>query len=279
MRSRDIYEFVSPREVILFVFNEKQAKNPHFSIRAWSRKLGYQNPSYLSEILSGKRSVSLNFGLKIADALELSLEEKIYFETLVYLSNAGSEEERQYFENLVKRLRPEETQKPIEPDSHGLIKDWYYGVVDEMTCLKDFQADPVYISKRLKGVTPQSVELAIHALLRLGSIEKGPKGKLTRPKKAFFRREERKDQPEELALRTYQKKFMEKGTLAIDEQTQGESFFRMTNIPIKARDFELFQEHIENFVQKMGKLESSRDAQEIYHLGVQFFRVTEPLPN
>jgi uncharacterized protein (TIGR02147 family) len=276
MKNFEVYRSDDPLEIFLKVFNEKNDRNPQFSIRAWSKKLGFRNPSHVADVLNGRRNLTVEFGLRVSDALDLTPEEKVYFESLVFLSNAKKPSEKIYFTNVVRKLKQDCGTKAIEPDSHGIIRDWYYGVLDEMTCLADFTPDPQYIAKRLgDDVTPQAVAAALVDLIRLGSIERGPKGKLIRPRKVFFRTKELDDQPEDLSIRKYQRRFLEKSLVAMDEQTQGESVFRMTNIPIKLRQFKDFKMKIDELVQTLVKLESSKDADEVFHLGIQFCRITQ----
>ena len=278
MKSGEIYQFEDPLEIFVQVFNEKTQRNPQFSIRAWSRKLGFRNPSHVAEVLNGRRNLTVEFGLRVSDALDFNEEEKTYFESLVFLSNARKPSEKTYFSNVAKRLRVDNGTRGISPDHYALIRDWYYGVLDEMTCLADFRPDPQYLAKRLGfEVTSQALGAALGDLLRLGSIEKDAKGRMHRPRKVFFKKLKNGNQIEDANLRRYHRKFIEMGLVALDEQTTNESLFRTTNIPIKIRDFEELKGKIEDFVRSLGKMESSKSADEVYQFSLQFCRVTKKI--
>jgi uncharacterized protein (TIGR02147 family) len=276
MKKDEIYSFDDPTEILTQVFHEKTKRNPLFSIRAWSRQLGFKNPSHMADVLNRRRNLTIDFGLRISPSMGLNDEERTYFETLVFLKNSKTASERAYFDGLLKRLKPDNTKKTIAPEKHDFVKDWYYGVLDEMTCLSDFTPDPNYLAKRLgPEITPQAVAVALTDLIRLGSIEQSSKGKLSRPKKAYFTQKEVRDQLEDTHLRTYQRKFIEKSLIALDEQTTDESFFRMTNIPIKLKKFREFRNQIEDFALNLNHLESPKDADEVYQLCIQFCRITK----
>lgn len=279
MPSIDIYQFEDPVEIFIHVFNLKTKRNSLFSIRAWSRQMGFRNPSHVADILNRRRNLTVEFALRVSGFLDLTRDERTYFESLVFLKNAKNPSEKEYFANIVSKIKPGDQKKAILPDKYVLIKEWYYGVLDEMTCLFDFKFDPQYLSKRLGSeVTPQAISTALTDLIKLGSIGKTQKGKLFRPQKAYFKTAEKPDQPEDPNLRSYRRKFIEKTLRALDEQTTGESFFRMTNIPIKISKFKEFKERIEEFAQEISKLEATKDADEVYQLNIQFCRVTSKIP-
>ena len=63
------------RNILLDRFLNIQKKNPRFSIRAYGRKLGISSAA-LSEILRGKRKVSHDKALGIAEKLKLKTKIK-----------------------------------------------------------------------------------------------------------------------------------------------------------------------------------------------------------
>jgi len=277
MSEREIFQFENPRDIFAYVFHQKTQKNPQFSVRAWSKKLGFRNPSHVADVLKGRRNLTTDFGLRVSDSLDLSAEAKTYFETLVFYINASSTAEKNYYETILQKIKPTENKVAIEPDKFAVVKEWYYGVLDEMTCLADFNPDPAYLAKRLGGeVTPAAVQVALADLVRLRSIERMNKGGYVRPKRVYFRESGPTDELLNPILRKYQRQFIEKTLTALDEQTKAESYFRMSNIPIRRKHFEEFRSQIEDFVSEMNSRETTRGADEVYLLAVQFCRLTEP---
>ena len=52
-----VYSFEDPVEFLNFELLERQRRDPRFSLRAWSRRVGYENPSYLFNVLRRRREV------------------------------------------------------------------------------------------------------------------------------------------------------------------------------------------------------------------------------
>ena len=156
------------------------------------------------------------------------------------------------------------------------LKEWYYAVLDEMTCLNDFKEDYQYLAKRLSPeLTPQAIDIAIKDMLQLGLIERDAKGKLRRPKRWFIREEEDHKRLEHLPVRPNKRKFIERGLLALDEQYKGESFCRQTNFPILLKDLPKIAALADTFFEGVYDLEATRKAEEVFHLSILCYRVTQ----
>src|SRR5947207_7819225 len=67
----------------------RRRKNPAYSLRAYARDLGVQ-PSKLSEALKGTKGFSPKLAGQIADRLNLTMDERVLFVTLVTARHARS---------------------------------------------------------------------------------------------------------------------------------------------------------------------------------------------
>jgi uncharacterized protein (TIGR02147 family) len=273
----ELYQFRDPREVLVWLFQSKKGRNPAFSVRAWSKKLGFKNPSLLSDILNGKRRISPDVALRISENLEFDDNETRFFQSLVFLSNAKSESERTFYETVVEKFMPERHKKVVSYSKFPELKEWYYGVLDEMTCLADFKEDFAYLAKRLgPDVTPQGVELALKDLVTIGLIGRDSKGRLKRPKKWSIKEEKSPEKTEHAQVRKYKKTFLEKGLVALENQRKSESYFRQTNVPIVLKNFEKVTDLADGFFDRVYDLENNKQAEEVFHVGILCYRLTEP---
>lgn len=69
-------------DLLKIVFLEKKTRNKNFSMRAFARDIGIP-PGRLSEIMSGKRNLTLTLAQKFSAALSLNAEDKKAFYNLV----------------------------------------------------------------------------------------------------------------------------------------------------------------------------------------------------
>lgn len=138
-------------------FEEIRSRNSSFSLRAFAKNLGL-SPASLSQILSGKRPLTLNTAKKICDYLALSPAE----EQQVLLSLLGT-----------SAKGPKSTQSSIallEVDRFKLISDWYHFAILSLTEIPKSKPHPKWVARRL-GITISNAQDAIERLKRLGLLE------------------------------------------------------------------------------------------------------------
>jgi len=90
----------------------KQNANPLFSLRSWSKKLGYSNPSYLSNVLNGKRTSNLTLLERVLKIEKFSDTEATYLKNLILIETSTLDKEEllkvnSFILNLWKETEPE----------------------------------------------------------------------------------------------------------------------------------------------------------------------------
>jgi hypothetical protein len=101
----EVFSFENPIHYVLAAFEHKKKKNDRFSIRAWSKQLGFANPSFLSDVLRGRRKLQIGLAEKIALNLKLPEDQRRYFEILVLRLNSRSELERSVYSTVLDSLK------------------------------------------------------------------------------------------------------------------------------------------------------------------------------
>ncbi len=137
-----------------------QLRNPAFSVRALSHRLG-TTPATLSRFLSGKLGVSRTLGLKIIEKLNLDPER---FQELKDLFSAPKSE-------------PSSNVSQLSMDQFHVISDWYYFAIRALLRTKNSKSSPKWIARRL-GISESEVSGALEHLLRLEMLEQDPDGTL-----------------------------------------------------------------------------------------------------
>ncbi len=132
-----------------------QKKNPAFSMRGLARKLDV-NSGVLSLIMNGKRNISEDFALRLADALELSQKERALF-----LS---------YFE-FKKSLKKDLEAREVSGELLAKLPEWHHFAILSIVKLDNFTVSAESVSARL-GITPDEAESALSFLLEQGLLTK-----------------------------------------------------------------------------------------------------------
>ena len=146
------------------LLTEKIKKNPQFSLRAFARLVNV-SPAVLSRILSGKRKLTFNLAVRIADALVLGPSEREALYSF-FTSNDHSEKSEE-----------EKHEKELSIDCFNAMKEWYHYGITQLLYVESFRDDPKWISKML-GITELEAMLAIERLLRLEILDRDEDGRL-----------------------------------------------------------------------------------------------------
>jgi uncharacterized protein (TIGR02147 family) len=270
-----LYKYTDIVEYLNFTLEEKRLKNAKFSLRAWSRQLGYSNPSLLSNVLKGERKLNLKSARKISDNLRLEADGRKYFDLLVLIQNCKTTEEKKIYLDLIDSLRPESLTTPqtLSVEAFRIISDWYHTAILEMVELSDFQNDLQYISRRLGGkVSLTNINKAISRLKKVDLLKETENGELKRVKDNSFLLENHV--PSE-AIRYFHRQMIEKAQESIEGQPIGERYLHGTMISLKKDDFKKAQKIIQKAHAELLKLSCTGNGDELYYFNSQFFKITE----
>lgn len=141
-------------------------RNPSYSIRAFSRRLGVHSAA-LSEILKGKRRISKRLAARFAEKLMLAPVERDSFLGLfskkIESGLRGRSEPIRYLE--------------LQADEFQMIAEWYHFGILSLAETDGFRSDAAWIARRL-GITLHQARGAIQRLIRIGMLQKGLDGEV-----------------------------------------------------------------------------------------------------
>ncbi len=130
--------------------------NSAYSLRSFAKFLEIE-PSFLSKMLNGKRSITQKTIVKIGKKLSLGPNEIKSF-------MGAQEDSDSTFHNL-------------SLDHFKMISDWYHYAILELTELKSFESDPTWMAKKL-GIQKIEVQVAVERLIRLNMLGRNSHGEL-----------------------------------------------------------------------------------------------------
>jgi uncharacterized protein (TIGR02147 family) len=265
-----IYEHTHYRTFLRSTLTEGMKRNPHFSLRALAAKIGIA-PSSLSEILKGKKNISRDTALKIARGLRLNKKETEYFCLLADFEIARSDENKSMILDRLQHLNPKDPAKNLALEAFRLISDWYHIAILEMHQLKGFKPTPANIAERL-DITTFEAENALERLYRLELIEKNESGEY---RKTHSRMLSASGVPDK-ALQNFHKQMLEKAIQSIANQTPKQKLIGSETFAFDQTQLNAANDLMEEFFNKMVKLaSSSQHPSDVYHLGIQFFNLTQ----
>lgn len=173
-----LYNHPDYRTYLKSSFSKKDGARDGYSLRAFSERLSVSN-SYLSEILNGKKALSLEMASKFAIKLNLTDTETRYFCLLVQIDQEKDPYFREEFSKRLNELNPNRPGHDLSADMVHVIADWYHSAILELTYLQGFTFNAENISKSL-NISKVEAEVAIDRLLRLELLTKDNKGRITK---------------------------------------------------------------------------------------------------
>lgn len=237
---------------------ERRTKaNPQYSLRAFARHLGMSSGE-LSEIIRGKRKLSLKATQKIAQALGLTTTEAKHLGYLVQKKNGGIVEGKV---NLSTRN--------LSIDMFNLLSDWYcFGILNLTEC-EGFKWEERWLARRL-GVSVNEVSLAIARLERVGLLER-KNGKRIVTKDYLISPD---GVPSE-AIRNYHRQMLTRAIHALEMQKIGERENTGIGFAVDPKNLPSIKKDISDFLdQIVEKYGRTKKAREVYQCEVALFRLT-----
>ena len=266
-----VYDYADPRSFLRDVLAAKQRQNPLFSIRAWSKQLGFRCHSSMVLFLNGKRKIRPEHLERLSKGLKLEAGENDYLRALVQFNCAANDTERSHYESQMRVLKPTRETSLLEVEKFKTVADWIHMAILEMTKLADFQSTAPWIAFRLGSKVPvRQVEEAIARLVKLGLLE----WKDDRLVKTNERLTTPKDRASE-SVREHHKQVLAQAIQAIDEQDIEERFVNSCTMTIDSKRLPEAKELMRRFRTEMAKLMEKSEGDETYQMSMQFFRLTK----
>jgi len=144
-----------PRQILLKKFDEGVRRNSRWSKRAFARRIGISSGA-LTEIMNGKRPLSVQVKKKLAPKLELSPKEQLEF---------FEDELPNYLQGTPLEYHL------LNEDQFRMIADWPHYAILNLIKTKGFKPSVEWIARRL-NVPFQTAETSWQRLLRMGHLKK-----------------------------------------------------------------------------------------------------------
>lgn len=267
----DLFRYTDYRKFLLDWYREKKKRNPAFSFRMVAQKVGYRSPGYLSMVMSGKIGMSLAMGMKFASFMQLKKRELEYFQYLILFGEAKSHDEKlSYFEKM--RAFKESAIYTVHSGQYAYYGKWYHSVIRSLLQFFDFKNEFAVIAKLLiPEISPQEAEESIGLLKTLKLIAVDSRGYL-RPTEALV---STGYDAEGFLLSNYIVNSLRQSETALYRFPRKERNFSCLTLGISEQGFQQLQQELREFRRKIMQIAAKDNAERIYHLGFQFFPLSQ----
>lgn len=254
----------------------RQKNNPKYSLRAFSAFLKI-SPAQLSQVLRSKQGLSRSKAAEIAERLKLGTAASNKFVLSVSASDSRSKQERSAASQKLQDLQQGERPFTVlSEQAFAPIASWEYLTVMELFLIPDGPRTTATIAERL-GTSHESTQNLLNKMqnhnyvcFRGGRYELVP-CRITTTNSI----------PAE-AIRSFNKKILQKSLLAIDEQSITERDISTLTVAIHHELFPIIQQKITSFRRELNAwIEASYETQppdQVYCLATQFFSLLKSAP-
>ena len=259
------------RSILKTVMAAKGDGREGLSLRSLAAKLDVST-SFLSEVISAKKSLSVDLACKIAIRLNFTALESQYFCLLVQLEQEKDPVFREKLLERLNELNPRRKSHDLSADLFRSISEWHHGAILEMTYLQaPLTAESV--ATRL-GIPKIEAELALERLLRLELLEADAKGRLRKSHNHI----QTESKIPVSAFKKFHGQILSKASGALQTFTPSERMSATDVVAIDSKYLSHVSRLSEEFSAAVLKLaERSKFKDNVYALSVHFFPLLKPV--
>jgi uncharacterized protein (TIGR02147 family) len=259
-----IFNSQSVQDFLQQEYTRRVTVNARYSQRAFARSLG-MSPGELSEVLRGKRALSLRSSLRVAESLGLS---EVETKQLVHLSQA--DKSRGFSNNnLLTRATVKKGQNLLSLDIFQMVSQWYYSAILALFDTRGFRFEPKWIARRL-GITQSQAESASTRLQRLGLVQNNESGQWETSNDYMISPD---GIPSE-AIRSFHRQMIQLSGRALEFDSTKERNISGIMFACDEKDIPSVAQDISEFLDHVVAKYSKGKKQEVFYLGASFFKVT-----
>lgn len=259
-----IYDYESIATLLAAELRRRVQSNPSYSLRSFARNL-HLSPGALSEILKGRRELSLRSVSAVAKAIGLNASEAKHLLRLA--QNAKAEKAGEH--EILKGPNLNADQRILSEQIFSLVSEWYHFAILNLLECEDFKWSAVWISSRL-GISRIQAQMAMDLLLRLRMVEM----KSGRYQGTSEHVVSSSEIPSE-AIRKYHQQILNKASVALEAQAVAEREFSGIGLALDAALIPAIKKEIAEFQDRLIGKYSRGKKRDVYFMEVAFFKLTQ----
>lgn len=273
----NVFEYTDYRQYLKDAYDERRKANPNFSYRFIAARVGFASPGFFTNVLKGKKDISLKLAHKFAELFKLGRKEKDYFEALVLFNKATSTSEKKEYLDRLLALRGTLVKK-LGAEQYEYFEKWHYTAVREAMALHPFRGDYRALASLIHpAITVTEAKKAVEVLERLGLVKQGPDGVYERTDAVVSAG----DEISKVLLNAYQVQAMDLAKHALDHLPPGTRNFSTLTLSISGNTYLAMVEELRAFRRRLLEMaKNSEDPDRIYQMNFHLFPITSlpPVP-
>ncbi len=272
LKAPNLYDYRDPVLFVIDTFDYRRKADEAFSVRRWAKEMGLSSPVQIADILNRKRSIKL----KDVDALQLGLgldpTQKLFFQLLLKLTAAQTQEDRMLFETLIAHHLPGADDHTLRTDNDDVFSHWSNMAILTLCRVPGFQVRVDTLAEVFEGrVDRTRIETAVALLLNEGLITIESDGCLRRTSTSVATHTDRPNLGAHSYFRQVADLSKEAISLPLDERE-----FQCFSFALSPRQMPIAKELVRSLRTRLSAL-TDETASQIYQANLQLFPLTDEL--
>jgi uncharacterized protein (TIGR02147 family) len=257
------------RDFLQDELSRRMSVNPAYSQRAFAKSLGL-SPGEISELLRGKRPLTMKSAMKIAKGLGLTSRETKHLLQLIEQDCPDTDKQQDILNDENARYKT----KQLSTVLFDVVSEWYHFAILNLAECDGFIWSYSWIAKKL-GLKMLQVKTAINKMVQVGLIEKYERedGKESfRVSNDFVMASE--GIPSQ-AIRNYHSQILKKAEAALEFQSIEERDITGIGMAIDPADMPSIKKDIMEFQDTLVEKYSKGGKKKVYQLEMAFFALSK----
>jgi uncharacterized protein (TIGR02147 family) len=267
----NIFEYTDYRLYLKDAYTERRQESSKFSYRFIAAKVGFASPGFFTNVLAGKKDISLKLVIKFAELFRLNRKEKEYLEILVLFNKANTGGEKKEYLARLLSMRGSHIKK-VEAHQWEYFDKWYYVAVRELIALRPFRGDFRALANMISpAISVPEARKSIELLLNLGLIRKGIDGTFERTDATISAG----DDISKVLIDTFQIQAMDLAKHALNSLPTNTRNFSTLTLSISSSTYDAMLEELRGFRRRILEMaQNSEDVDRVYQMNFHVFPLT-----
>ncbi len=172
-----VFAYLDYRAFLRDWFAAKKERMPRYSHRLFSRRADQRSPSFLADLIRGRRNLTDEALPAVCTALGLGEEDAAYFAALVHLDQAGTAREKNAAWARLRATRHFREARHLDGQGFRYLSHWYIPAIRELAAMPGFRADPAWLARALRPeISEDEAARALACLFDLGMLVESAPG-------------------------------------------------------------------------------------------------------
>ena len=275
-----VYDFDDFHEFLKAAYEDMNRQDSDFSYRYIQTKAGFSpNSNHFWQKASGHSPTSQQAAMRYARAFGLSPKETQFFQLLVAMNQAKTDDDRNYYLEQLKQFSNFKSRKTRGRINYQYYSDWCIPALRAIVTLDDFREDYTWIATKIKPpITAKKAREGIRTLLKLGYLVRDDNGRLQQatPFIGGYTDRSGDDPVAKLAIRNFHRFMIEQGAASIENHPQLHRYVVGNTMAVSYRQAEMLRKMVGEFMQQVETfIAKDEPIETVFRLNVQLFPLVD----